>query len=318
MILIISGSMLILLIIVTVIILFISNTSHILVGGKRLENETGIRKVIPAILSLIMPIFSVIITAIMKFIILFVDKDWFFKGPFRRLVPWILGNAIVKIAYACEIYTTEELIALYENLYVEAEENEAHLHFSLSPCICRHAMNNWSDDMPNMTCLHLNFAAKPAGKNIDQTILISAKTAIQLTKEYASKWPFVLTVFGICPSSPEYFDKQFAVCFCHHHCAVIRCEVKRGKYGLHPITKGHYIAEIDETSCVKCGICYEKCPFFIITKDKNDNYEIDPEKCFGCGVCERFCPNDAIKLIDRPKSKDHFIRRELLTVQHSD
>ena len=168
--------------------------------------------------------------------------------------------------------------------------------------------------MPNLTCLHLNFASTPAKRHIDQSVLISTETAIQLTREYASKWPFVHTVFGWCPSSPEYFDKQFAICFCHHHCAVLRCEVKRGKYGLHPIAKGHFFAKIDEEKCNECGTCQEKCPFFVIKKStpSNEGLRIDADKCFGCGVCQRFCPNNAIEMIRRANPKLHFIRPELI------
>jgi len=259
----------------------------------------------------LMPILSVIMNVVMRFLIRFVDSEWWFKGPFRRVVPWLLGNAIVKIAYGCEVYTTDELVALYQNLYKDADQNGKHLHIALSPCICRAAINNWSEKMPNLTCLHLNFASNPAKKYMDMSLLISAETAIQLTKEYASKWPFVHTVFGWCPSSSEYFDKQFAICFCHHHCAVVRCEVKRGKYGLHPITKGRFFAKIDKEKCNKCGTCQDKCPFFVVKKS-NEILKIDPEQCFGCGVCERFCPNNAIEMIKRPKSNLHFIRTELI------
>ena len=104
-----------------------------------------------------------------------VNKDWWFKGPFRRFFPWFLGNIIVKIAYAGEIYTTEETVAFLENIYKDTEENGDHLHISISPCICRDATDNWSDDMPNLTCMHLNTSAEGAAKGYKQSLLLSGR-----------------------------------------------------------------------------------------------------------------------------------------------
>lgn len=55
------------------------------------------------------------------------------------------------------------------------------------------------------------------------------------------------------------------------------------------------IAVIDQEKCIKCGLCYQKCPYKSI-EIKNGEYLIDPMTCEGCGVCSYFCPNNAIKL----------------------
>jgi len=301
---------------ITIEIIFLSSlTGHILKNGKFLKKEKGFYKIFSKVYNFFMIFLSVIMTALMKLTLYCVDSDWWWKGPFRRLIPWFLANYIVKITYAGEVYTTEETVAMLENIYKKADENGKHLHISISPCICRHAANNWSTEMPNLTCIHLNLAAQPAKKNFDQTLLISAETAIFLVKDYASKWPFVHIIYGLCPSSPEYFDKQVALCFCHHHCATMRCEIKRGKYGVHPIKKADHLAVINENLCTNCGICYEKCPFFAINKLKDNKFKINHDQCFGCGVCKRFCPNDAIKLVDRPKSQENFIKKEVLKIK---
>ena len=59
--------------------------------------------------------------------------------------------------------------------------------------------------------------------------------------------------------------------------------------------RGSKIAVIDETKCVKCGVCKEKCRFDAITQ----NFTVDPFSCEGCGVCTLVCPVNAVTLTER-------------------
>jgi MinD superfamily P-loop ATPase len=59
--------------------------------------------------------------------------------------------------------------------------------------------------------------------------------------------------------------------------------------------KGSKLAVIDETKCLKCGLCLEGCRFDAIKED----IEIDPFACEGCGVCTVICPQGAITLTER-------------------
>jgi len=59
--------------------------------------------------------------------------------------------------------------------------------------------------------------------------------------------------------------------------------------------RGSKIAVIDETKCVKCGVCREKCRFDAITQ----NFTVDPFSCEGCGVCTLVCPVNAVTLTER-------------------
>lgn len=69
-------------------------------------------------------------------------------------------------------------------------------------------------------------------------------------------------------------------------------------------------AVIDQTKCVKCGICSTVCPYGAInkaivpcedacpvgalSKDENGKEQIDPQKCIHCGKCVMSCPFGAI------------------------
>jgi len=58
---------------------------------------------------------------------------------------------------------------------------------------------------------------------------------------------------------------------------------------------GSNVAIIDETKCIKCGLCREKCVFDAITSNLN----VDAIACEGCGVCAVVCPVDAVALTPR-------------------
>ncbi len=63
-----------------------------------------------------------------------------------------------------------------------------------------------------------------------------------------------------------------------------------------------YMAHPPNENCIKCGRCVQRCPFGIISQEKNIKEKkaqfpvIDVDQCRGCGVCVTGCPQDAIKL----------------------
>ncbi|MEM2352108.1 MAG: 4Fe-4S binding protein [Thermoproteota archaeon] len=67
---------------------------------------------------------------------------------------------------------------------------------------------------------------------------------------------------------------------------------------------GSKLAIIDETKCVKCGLCREKCRFNAI----NEDLKVDQFSCEGCGVCALACPMSAITLIERVTGRIYISR----------
>lgn len=51
-------------------------------------------------------------------------------------------------------------------------------------------------------------------------------------------------------------------------------------------------AIINEEKCIKCGICYKKCPHDAIST----NNEIIQTRCLGCSQCTTVCPQNAISM----------------------
>jgi MinD superfamily P-loop ATPase len=58
---------------------------------------------------------------------------------------------------------------------------------------------------------------------------------------------------------------------------------------------GSKVAVINETQCIRCGLCKEKCVFSAVT----DDLKIDAIACEGCNVCSIVCPAKAITLVER-------------------
>ncbi len=62
---------------------------------------------------------------------------------------------------------------------------------------------------------------------------------------------------------------------------------------------GAKVAIINQDLCVRCGICYEKCPYGVI-KLVDGNYVVNELTCEGCNVCGLVCPvPGTIKLEER-------------------
>jgi len=71
------------------------------------------------------------------------------------------------------------------------------------------------------------------------------------------------------------------------------------EFGYKSMWKGEYVALVDDTGCVGCGACEERCPFGAISLDERRVAVVDTEACYGCGICRSACCTDAIALEDR-------------------
>jgi MinD superfamily P-loop ATPase len=53
---------------------------------------------------------------------------------------------------------------------------------------------------------------------------------------------------------------------------------------------GAKVARINTESCIRCGICMERCPYDSIYIDDDGNYMVNELTCEGCNVCGLVCP----------------------------
>jgi len=66
------------------------------------------------------------------------------------------------------------------------------------------------------------------------------------------------------------------------------------------IAESAYVARYDESACVACGMCVDRCPFDAFAIPEGADRAVYTEsRCFGCGLCIETCPSAAIRLSPR-------------------
>lgn len=55
---------------------------------------------------------------------------------------------------------------------------------------------------------------------------------------------------------------------------------------------------VDESKCLKCGMCYIFCPEGCIEQNDRGYFEANPFYCKGCGICARECWTGAITMVE--------------------
>lgn len=97
--------------------------------------------------------------------------------------------------------------------------------------------------------------------------------------------------------------KENAICNCCKCCCILFQSYYRGIFAFHTLTS--YIAKIDESKCVGCGICVNKCPIEAITLIDGIAHD-DENKCIGCGVCVHHCPENA-RTLERTEQREIYL-----------
>ena len=59
---------------------------------------------------------------------------------------------------------------------------------------------------------------------------------------------------------------------------------------------------VDESKCIKCGLCMKNCKTSCIDVQKGEVVKMDYARCVDCGNCENVCPKGAISLRPSPLS----------------
>lgn len=59
---------------------------------------------------------------------------------------------------------------------------------------------------------------------------------------------------------------------------------------------------VNESLCIKCGLCANVCPSGVLALQENGPKAINPNNCIACGQCVAICPHSAIDNIKTPIS----------------
>jgi ferredoxin len=109
--------------------------------------------------------------------------------------------------------------------------------------------------------------------------------------------------------------KPSFICNCCSCCCELLGGVMQGFP--HGVAKAPFVLEIDEQTCIGCGLCWKNCNVAAIEPigvDDGKRAVVQPDRCLGCGACISACPTGSLSLApverDLPpeKKRDLFAR----------
>lgn len=109
--------------------------------------------------------------------------------------------------------------------------------------------------------------------------------------------------------------KPSFICNCCSCC----CELLGGVMQGFPcgVAKAPYTLQIDEETCIGCGLCWKNCNVGAIAGVPREDdvtkkmAHVAPEKCLGCGACISSCPTDSLSLKPMKRPEPPLRKRDL-------
>lgn len=159
----------------------------------------------------------------------------------------------------------------------------------LMDCACRLQRQNC--DSPLTNCIRLNERGEQALTSEELSILNPREVTIEEALNVLDQSHKAGLVHMALAVDREEINEICSCCPCC--CLVLSAVLRFGS--THLMLKFTAIAVVDESKCVGCGICTERCRFG--AREMVDGAVVfDPELCSGCGLCVSACPAQAITL----------------------
>ena len=168
----------------------------------------------------------------------------------------------------------------------------------ISECICRkeHQMMGKGCDNPLEACFSFGSGAYYYEEN-GLGRAIDTEEALKIL-ETGRKAGLVL--------QPGNAQRPSNICMCCGCC----CQVLKNLKTLEKpalVVHTNYFARVDETECIGCGACADRCHMDAISLE--ETAMVNPDRCIGCGVCVPVCPTGAVSL-DKKAEDDQYIPPE--------
>ncbi len=170
----------------------------------------------------------------------------------------------------------------------------AHDRFAVAPCLCRTiaGMAGTACNAPLETCMFFGdwadfYVNTGRGRRIER------EDVLRLL-EQANESNLVLQSSNSKETS--------VICCCCGCCCGVLTPLKALENPADEVASA-YAAAYDESSCIGCHKCVERCQMDAISPD-GDRISLARNRCIGCGLCVATCPSGALRLVRREGSDD--------------
>lgn len=165
---------------------------------------------------------------------------------------------------------------------------------AVQPCECRSRYQRCGN--PIEVCLLFDEAAEKFLRR-NQARRVTITEASEVLEEANRSGLVHLTIY-----MPNH--KIYALCSCCS-CCCHEMQIVR-KYGRSELmVRSQYVAETDDSLCIHCGDCVQRCMFSARSMSGNGELLYDPDRCLGCGLCVTACTVNATAMILRETACRH-------------
>ncbi|MBU0755001.1 MAG: 4Fe-4S binding protein [Planctomycetes bacterium] len=225
--------------------------------------------------------------------------DQEFADLFAAYRPYLMkslgghGPAVTRVVPVNRSIKAEHQVLRFEDLRGMVEGARS---FVVRECICRKqkAFEGEPCNHPSEVCL--GFSPAPGAFEG------SSHPGKVITKEEAYRVLALSEKAGLVPCTYNVQEGHHFVCNCCTCC----CELLKGlkeQTAPYLLAGSNYAAEIDQETCMACGVCAdERCMMDAIV-ESNSRYQVLSDRCIGCGICTTTCPTESITLKARPQDK---------------
>jgi len=211
----------------------------------------------------------------------YMEKEWSAMGEMiMNLVP----GSIMRVVPVNEGIEPQSRVLPYEDVLKIIEGAKT---LSVTNCSCR-VISGAPCKKPLEVCMQVDRAAE---YNIERG------TGRALTKEEAKKILKLCEEEGLVHTVDNRQVVGHVICNCCRDCCLNWAVMKGPKKWVAP---SRFTARVDESTCIGCGTCVDRCYFDAITL--GDTAKVEEGKCMGCGACTVTCPTESIRLFEvRPE-----------------
>ncbi|MFX1448430.1 MAG: 4Fe-4S binding protein [Promethearchaeota archaeon] len=220
-------------------------------------------------------------------------KDYYYEAGLEEIgASNVPGFKVIPLEGTIQTETT-----LYPYQMLENSIKNARV-ISVADCVCRKEAKLLDEgcDHPMETCLSFGVAAEYYIEN-GMGRKITAEEAIQIIKDTDES--------GLVHAGVN--SKHLSnICNCCPCCCISMKGMTQFGQDKQKFMNAIFESIIDESVCISCGNCVERCPVKAITIE--DYALVNRDLCLGCGLCASVCPEGAISLKPRKDAEEPFNR----------